>query len=204
MRRRTITLVVVGLVLALFVLPAAAQALIGDEPETAEVTVDQEVPYLTYGYDEDSHVVFYGIGADESADLDCEIPDDATLEVVFGDEGEITEVKVTDPGAADPQFELSADCIPVLIEGPNGQVNHGQFVSTMVHELKKSYDKEAFGPFGQFLKDIKHDGDIGKGDLKVKANEELGSTEPTTLDADDVEDDDHGPNENSKKPKKNK
>ena len=145
MRRRTITLVVVGLVLALFVLPAAAQALLGSEPEAADTIAVPEVPYLSYDYYEDSHVVFYGIDDEEPADLDCEIPDDAELEVVFDDEGEITEVNVTNPGETDPTFKVSEDCIPVLIEGPNGQVNHGQFVSNMVHDLKDGYDKE-LGP----------------------------------------------------------
>lgn len=188
MRRRTITLVVVGLVLALFVLPAAANEFLGEE----DVIADEPVPYLTYDYDVDSHVVFYGIeDGEEPADprLDCRIPDDVELTVTVDEDGEISYEIV--PGEPDPDadpdavpFALPEECIPVLIEGPNGQVNHGQFVSNMVHDLKEDYDKDAHGPFGQWVKLFAHDTEIGKGDLKVKANTD---GDLSTADADDLE-----------------
>ena len=61
----------------------------------------------------------------------------------FDEEGE--EILETD------DIALSEDCIPVDIEGPNGQVNHGTFVSNMVHDLKDGYSKD-MGPFGQWVK----------------------------------------------------
>ena len=59
MRRRTITLVVVGLVLALFVLPAAAQVLLADEPV---VEAEEEVPGYTIDpeYFPDSMYLLFG------------------------------------------------------------------------------------------------------------------------------------------------
>jgi len=192
MRRRTITLVVVGLVLALFVLPAAANEFLGEDDDVDEI----DRPYLTYDYDEPSHVVFYGIedravapGEDEDPLLDCRIPDGVELAVTVDDDGVISYEIV--PGEPDPDadpdaapFELPEECIPVLIEGPNGQVNHGQFVSNMVHDLKEDYDKDVNGPFGQWVKLFAHDKEIGKGDLKVKANTD---GDLSTTDADDLE-----------------
>ena len=198
MRRRTITQVVVGLVLALFVLPAAAEiALTDEEPEP-------EYPYASYGYYEDDHVVTYGIAVepiDDEVLVDC-----SELEG-------ITFIVEEDPATGDvtvtPSGDLPDGCSAVSIEGPNGQVNHGQFVSSMVHAYKEDYDKETNGPFGQFLKDIKHDKEIGKGDLQVKPDngDDLEPLEAAELD-DEGKDDGDGPpahaNGNSKKPKKNK
>ena len=175
MRRRTITLVIVGLVLALFVLPAAAQAVLEDVSVTADTTVE-EVPYLTYGYDEGSHTVYMGLEDDEASvpQLDCSIPAGAVVEIAS--DGTVT---YTVPGAA--PVELPAGCMSVPIEGPNGQLNFVQFVSHMVHALKvgsdgEGYDKEN-GPFGQWVKQFTHDDEMK--DL-LKADDD-----PTvTLDAD--------------------
>ena len=181
MRRRTITLVVVGLVLALFVLPAAAQAVLEDVSVTADAIEPEPVPYLTYGYEPVSHVVFYGIENDEGEpapdQLNCEIPDGVVITVDIGDDGVITYIVTK----GDLPVGFEADCMPVLIEGPNGQLNFGQFVSNMVHALKdgsgvEGYDKEN-GPFGQWVKQFTHD-DAMKELLKA-------DDDPTvTLDAD--------------------
>ena len=72
------------------------------------------------------------------------------------------------PDDAPEDFTLAENCMAVLIEGPNGQVNHGTFVSSMVHALKVDYDKDTHGPFGQRVKEFAHDKKIGKGDLQVK------------------------------------
>ena len=58
------------------------------------------------------------------------------------------------------------------------------------------------------MKKFAHDDEIGKGDLKVKANEDDDLEPLLTAVDDDSDDDGDGPpahaNENSKKPKKNK
>jgi hypothetical protein len=39
-------------------------------------------------------------------------------------------------GTVPDTVEVTADCIPLDVEGPNGQVNHGTMVSAFVHWLK--------------------------------------------------------------------
>ncbi len=189
MRRRTITLVVVGLVLALFVLPAAAQELFVEASPSLEDASDAATYELNYNYDPDSHVVFYGIGelpgeGDETPPLDCTLPEGVTVEV-DEETGEVTYVVEV----GEEPYVLSEGCRAVLIEGPNGQVNHGQFVSNMVHDLKADYDKDVYGPFGQWVKEFAHDKEIGKGDLKVWANDddELVELEVAELDGDEAD-----------------
>ena len=199
MRRRTITLVVVGLVLALFVLPAAAQALIGDADETVEPVIEGEA----WDYYTEPHVVIYGYPAPEGEEPECELDGGVIPKVVDGElvYDEFDQLVFVDEDGDDIAQLVDEDCRAVLIEGPNGQVNHGQFVSNMVHDLKDVYDK-ADGPFGQWVKQFAHDDQIGKGPLKVKANEDdPGAAELAEL---TEADDNKGPNENSKKPKKNK
>ncbi len=171
MRRRTITLVVMGLVMALFVLPAAADVMLSDE-EPADVEYE-----LDYEYDDINRLVFYRIfdPADGEAP-DCEIPEDVTV-VVDPDTREVSYENDGEP------FELPDGCRVVDIEGPNGQVNHGTFVSNMVHDLKAEYDKDMYGPFGQWVKQFAHDKEIGKDDLKVFA-------EGDDVDGDDDDGDD--------------
>jgi len=191
MRRRTITLVVVGLVLALFVLPAAAKALVlADEP----VVVDDEAePVYTIDptYDPDSMYLLFGFIEDDGDDP-CEgvavVPDPA-------DPGEVT---FTVDGA---EGELPADCVAVDVAGPNDQANHGQVQSSFVEALKGIHNKDIHGPFGQFVKTVAGS-DFGKEDP-----DGIGTLDISTLDI-DADDDGDGPpahaNENSKKPKKNK
>lgn len=199
MRRRTITLVVVGLVMALFVLPAAAQAVLDSEPEPEEA-VEDAMYELEFFYDKDSHIVHFGfVGEPEPGEelLDCSVPEGVVVEV-DEDTGEVT--YVVDEGE-DP-FLPPEGCEAVNIEGPNGQVNHGQFVSNMVHALKAEYDKDTYGPFGQWVKQFAHDEEIGKGDTKVKAGDD--DLEPLELEAADADDDDepgHGKDKNKDKGK---
>jgi hypothetical protein len=204
MRRRTITLVVVGLVMALFVLPAAAQSMFEDAM-LEEEPVEQEYPYLSYGYDEESHSVFYGVVEEpegEDPDLDCTFPPGAVV-TIDEDTGAVSYVV----GDDDP-VDVPEDCRTVDIEGPNGQVNHGQFVSNMVRALKADYyavddAKEMYGPFGQWVKQFAHDNEIGKDDLKVKADPDGDDDlEPLELEAADADDDDepgHGKDKNKDK-----
>ena len=199
MRRRTITLVVVGLVMALFVLPAAASMF--DDAMLDEEVVEEamEVPYLTYDYNEELHTVFFGLEDNEEADpqLDCVIPDGVTVAI---DEDGV--IEVTGDVEGEP-YVFPDGCEAVNIEGPNGQVNHGQFVSNMVHALKAEYDRDMYGPFGQWVKEFAHDKEIGKDDLKVKADPDGDDDlEPLELEAADADDDDepgHGKDKNKDK-----
>jgi hypothetical protein len=200
MRRRTITLVVVGLALALFVVPAAASALIEDTEAEYELVTE---------YDAEAHVALYGIFEVEE-DPDPESPctfEDGWLpeggSAELDDDGEVVFV---DENGDELTVTVPPDCTPVLIEGPNGQVNHGQWVSNMVHAVKAAHVKDDHGPFGQWVKGLAQ----FDGVENEKADGDDGALKIAELDDDDDEgkDDGDGPpahaNENSKKPKKNK
>lgn len=201
MRRRTITLVVVGLVMALFVLPAAASALLADT---------EEVEYeLVTEYDPDSHVALY-----EILELSSEDPPEPVEPCDFGewyadvDSAELDEagdIVFFDEKGVELTITVPPDCTPVLIEGPNGQVNHGQWVSNMIHAVKGQHVKEDHGPFGQWVKGLAHFD--GVENEKPDKDDDLEPLKAAELD-DDGDDDGDGPpdhaNANSKKPKKNK
>ena len=207
MRRRTITLVVVGLVLALFVLPAAAQAWLGDEPVVeAEEVVPPVITGDSWDYYTGPHVVMYTYPVPDDLPPDCSLAEGV---IPLVEDGELVYdgdqlVFVNSEGVVVVIDDLDAACRAVLIEGPNGQVNHGQFVSNMVHDLKSAYDKED-GPFGQWVQKFAHDDQIGKGPLKVKANEDDPGVAELAEADDDDDDDGHGrpehANDKSKKPK---
>jgi hypothetical protein len=169
MRRRLITLVVAGLVMALFVVPAAASEFLGDTEAADDGLVADEEPtyFLHYDYDPDAMVLLFGIDEEDADEpLDCVLPDGVTA-VVDEDTGEIT-YEVEGGG----EFVLPEGCTAVSVEGPNGQVNHGQIVSSTVHALKDGYDKDMYGPFGQFVKDVAGDDELGKGDQQVKPDKD--------------------------------
>lgn len=60
----------------------------------------------------------------------------------------------------------------ISVEGPNGQVNHGTVVSSIVKALK---EMDLDVPLGQALKAYAQSG-LGKGDMQVKANDDDVST----------------------------
>ena len=184
MRRRTITLVIVGLVLALFVLPAAAEiALTADEPEEVEYE-------LVTGYDAATHVAAFAV-APVPADEDP--PNECDPSGIIGSE---TDGEVSFDGEVD-------GCTLVLIEGPNGQVNHGQYVSNMIHAVKGEHDKGMHGPFGQWVKGLAHFD--GVENFKPEKGDDLEPLEAAELNDEGEKKGkpDHA-NGNSKKAKKNK
>ena len=190
MRRRTITLVVVGLVLALFVLPAAAQVLLDADEPVVEATETEHVYTIDPDYDADLMYLLFGfIDNDEDP---CEGV------VILEDPADDEEVIFESDGA--PVDELPPGCLAVDVTGPNEQVNHGQVVSNFVKALKGIHIKGTHGPFGQFVKVVAGT-DFGKVDADL-----VGASDIATLDLDP--DDGDGPpdhaNGNSKKPKKNK
>ena len=156
MRRRTITLVIVGLVLALFVLPAAAETLLAEDTEAEEVEYE-----LATEYDPGSHVAFYGIfevddDPDPEAPLPCVFEDGWIQDGEFAELDDDGNLVFLDSDGEEVDVLIPDDCTPVLIEGPNGQVNHGQYVSNMIHAVKGEHDKGMHGPFGQWVKGLAH------------------------------------------------
>ena len=81
---------------------------------------------------------------------------------------------------------LPEDCYDVSVAGPNGQTNHGSFVSAFVHSLKdSSFARDTHGPKGQFVREIAGS-DLGK-------NGDTDGAELEPLDADSDEDGDGPP-----------
>lgn len=52
---------------------------------------------------------------------------------------------------ADAEGELPEECVVVDVAGPNGQVNHGSIVSSVVHSIK---DLDYDGPRGHLVREI--------------------------------------------------
>ncbi len=101
-----------------------------------------------------------------------ELTDSDDETVTFNDEDDETEDEAVDYGS-----EEAAECglVSVSVVGPNGQVNHGQVVSTFVHAIRMM-DLDIKGK-GCLVKLIAGS-DYGKGDQQVKAGEEVEVPEP--------------------------
>jgi len=145
---------------------------------------------LTEGYDADNHKLVWGVADHPEAEgttatLDCRIEGTFTYE--FDDAGKV--VTLTGDGGpamyqpvdetADPVAygETGEECILTVtdVEGPNGQVNHGQIVSSFVHALKEAGIRGA----GCYVRFIAHSS-YGKGDQQVQVGEVIPPTEPVT------------------------
>ncbi len=122
-------------------------------------------------YDSWFHVLIYGFESpDASEPLDCSLPEGVTT-VEIDPDGMVT--VVSDP-VSDPPWELPEDCSALNAEGPNGQVNHGGFVSALVHTLKEGFEGDT--PFGRYVRQIAGS-DLGKGS---DGDGDLTSTESAT------------------------
>ena len=157
-----VTLLIVGLTVASFVVPAAAQELfIVDEPAP-----EPEAEYvIDYHYDPEAMVMFFGLVEEDAEEPDC-TPESGDYQVSIDPE--------TGDVVFEGDFELPEGCVAIPVAGPNGQVNHGQIVSHTVHALKDIHDKSTHGPFGQFVKEVAGDKELGKGDRKVKPHDDDG------------------------------
>ena len=142
----------------------ASVLMVGALPAFAE---EDPVPV----YDEDEHILMFAVEGECAIDADMDIvytvaeDGSITFEVVV-DESVVEAAPtlvVDDSEAVDP----FAGCHPFSVEGPNGQVNHGTFVSNLMHALKemgvKGSDKKAFKAALE---------DYGKGPMQVKANDD--------------------------------
>ena len=141
-------------VVAMSVMVAGALPAFAEEHEPVKV------------YDEEQHILMFAVDGecmlDAEMDIEFAVDDDGAIsfEVVADEETE--EPLVIDEEATDPM----EGCYPFSVEGPNGQVNHGTFVSNLMHALKemgiKGSDKKEFKAA---LKDY------GKGDMQVKVKD---------------------------------
>ncbi len=206
-RRRFLTLLTL---FAVVIVPTAAIASEhesgdgGDEEVVEDVDQEPELDtaerfdaIVDAQYDELLHLLFFAINvADAGEPVDCTTPEDVVLERSEDDDS--GDVGVT---VIEGEWEIPEGCNVVDVEGPNGQVNHGQVVSSMVHALKALDLSGLDVPFGQLVRQIAGS-DLGKGDQQVKANE------GDDLDGDEDGDDKKGPpphanNDKDKKPKGN-
>lgn len=150
----------------------ASVVMVGALPAFAE---EDPVPV----YDEDEHILMFAVEGE------CMIDADMDIVYTFEDDGSITfeVVVVADESSVEAPPSLVFDdsetvdpfagCHPFSVEGPNGQVNHGTFVSNLMHALKE------LGIKGSDKKEYKAAlAGFGKGDMQVKAHDddEAGST----------------------------
>lgn len=149
---------------------------------------DEATETSNFGYDAESHVLLF------SVDGDCTLTDEMDVTFTVEEDGTVTfeaaesvPVEGEDPPVVEEGDELFADCQMIVAEGPNGQVNHGTIVSSLVHALKELRDSgELDVPLGQALRDVAKS-DLGKGDqqVKVKDDDDESSEETTSLSFDE-------------------
>jgi len=186
-RRSSIVAVIVAGVLASAVVAAAVPGDAGEEP--AEDTL------FNFGYDQDNHTLLVGVSATDSA-FDCTL-ENGTLTAEYGTTAN-SHIRV-DMLLAEDQAVLFANRAddevgsdftsatgPVLytgtdgecgvsagvVGGPNGQINHGQFMK-LFHEL---VDKQGMG----CLNRIMAQSDLGKGDQQLRASDVDAAFAPDT------------------------
>jgi hypothetical protein len=174
-RRSSIVAVIVAGVLAGAVIAAAAPGDPGEEP--AEDTL------FNFGYDQDNHTLLVGVSATDSA-FDCTL-ENWTLTAKYGATANshipvdmlLNEDRTAVEFANRPGEEVGSDFSPAtgpaeyagtdgecgvsagVVGGPNGQINHGQFMKAF-HEL---VDKQGMG----CLNRIMAQSDLGKGDQQL-------------------------------------
>jgi hypothetical protein len=136
---------------------------------------------ISYGYDAENHAFIVHTSSTDSA-YDCAVPaevlvgygslEDGSFEVtLFEEEGVPVEFpeRTAEEGAEEPaddsepgldemcQFSAS------VIAGPNGQINHGQFMK-LFHQI---VGKETSGCFNRFIAQS----DLGKGDQQIRTSD---------------------------------
>jgi hypothetical protein len=148
---------------------------------------------LSYDYDPANHVLFVTLNPEEQDEgvepTSCSLEEAGELEIIVD---ETTGAVTGGP----------TGCSGIFVEGPQGQVNHGTFVSNWVHWLKEN----AFttfgyeGPRGQLVRLIAQSA-LGKGDDQVLTSE---AQEEAEIEADSDGEDDHGPPAHAKNKKAKK
>lgn len=186
-----------GLVALAGILPMAlAGTALADPPFQAE-ELDTR---LSYDYDSTSHVLFVALNPEEPTEgaepTSCSLEEAGALQ--------ITVDETTGAVTGGP-----TGCSGIFVEGPQGQVNHGTFVSNWVHWLKdNAFTTFGYeGPRGQLVRLIARS-DLGKGDEQVLTPEveeeaEIEAQETGEIAADSDEDE-HGPPAHAKNKKTKK
>lgn len=166
----------------------------GALPAFAEEVVEADEP-TNYSYYTDDAILLYSVDGDctltDDMTVTFEVADDGTISFEVGDaEGEDEEAATSGFGTFAADDDVDAEeaapldgCEAISVEGPNGQVNHGTVVSSVVKALK---EMDLDIPLGQALKQIAKS-DLGKGDQQVKVDKDEDSEE---AELDDDSDDD--------------
>ena len=167
---------------------AASMVMVGALPAFAQEVVEEDAEATNFTYFDDEHILAY------SVDGDCTLTDGMTIEFTEDEDGNIIfEVGTSEETASggfgdvvvvEEVVEPLDGCALISVEGPNGQVNHGTVVSSLVKALKAMDDLE--GPLGQALKAAKADiGDLGKDGTKVKTSDAKDADADVDLDVED-------------------
>ena len=187
LRRSSIVLLIAVGLMAGAVVASATPGDPGEEP--AEDTL------YNFGYDQDNHLLLVGISATDST-YDCTL-ENGTLTAEYGAaaNSHIPVDMLLDEDQAvlfanRAEEEVGADFAPAnepvgytgtdgecgvsagLVGGPNGQINHGQFMK-LFHQL---VDKQGMG----CLNRIMAQSDLGKGDQQVRTSDVDAAFEPDT------------------------
>ncbi len=187
LRRSSIVLLIAVGLMAGAVVASATPGDPGEEP--AEDTL------FNFGYDQDNHLLLVGTSATDST-YDCTL-ENGTLSAEYGAaaNSHILVDMLLDQDQAvlfanRAEEEVGADFTPAnepvaytgtdgecgvsagLVGGPNGQINHGQFMK-LFHQL---VDKQGMG----CLNRIMAQSDLGKGDQQVRTSDVDAAFEPDT------------------------
>lgn len=134
-------------IVAVFTLAVAGGAAAIESEEPTDGAADEGLEELVdswFWYDAEVMQLTYGL-----PDAAGETPDCGPMDE-------------TDPGTSeestaleeDPAVEVPEGCRVVDVVGPSGKVTHGSVVSAFVHSLKEDYDKELYGPKGQWIREV--------------------------------------------------
>lgn len=150
-------------VVALSVVMAGALPAFAEEHEP-EMVYDEEQQILMFAVDgectlDDEMDIVFDVADDGTISIGVEVEPDSLFDSEITSADEVVE-------AGDEVPDPLENCYPFSVEGPNGQVNHGTFVSNLMHALKemgiKGSDKKEFKAA---LKGY------GKGDMQVKVKD---------------------------------
>ncbi|MBK5266123.1 MAG: hypothetical protein JJE47_01680 [Acidimicrobiia bacterium] len=155
----------------------ASVVMVGALPAFADIPNTEDGPSTVY--DDVNHLLLFEV------DGVCTLTEDMDVTLTFDENEDPTfAVDLVDETSEIDLEELTGGCMAISVEGPNGQVNHGTVVSSIVKALK---EMDLDGPLGQALKAYAKSG-LGKGDMQIKANEDdeavLTTDESATLTGD--------------------
>jgi hypothetical protein len=179
-----------GLVALMGILP---MALVGTALADPPFQAEELDTRLSYDYDSAGHVLFVALNPEEPTEgvepTSCSLEEAEALQITVD---ETTGVVTGGP----------TGCSGIFVEGPQGQVNHGTFVSNWVHWLKdNAFTTFGYeGPKGQLVRLIARR-DLGKGDDQVLTSQ---AQEEAEIEADHDEEEDHGPPAHAKNKKTKK